>query len=99
MKKTLTTICLLISCSFLFSNCKTVNTQQNATTANKGLKDYYKDYFTMGVAVNARSLKTDEAGLILKEFGSLTAENAMKMGPIHPKENKYNFKDADSVAA
>ena len=65
----------------------------------KGLKDYYKNYFTVGVAVSPRALQTDEAGLIIQQFGSMTAENAMKMGPIHPEENRYNWKDADSIVA
>ncbi len=49
------------------------------------LKDVYKDYFPIGVAVSPRALKTDEAGLIMRQFNSLTPENAMKMGPVHPK--------------
>ena len=65
----------------------------------KGLKDYYKNYFTMGVAVSPRALKTDEAQLILEQFSSMTPENAMKMGPIHPQENEYNWSGADSIAA
>jgi endo-1,4-beta-xylanase len=76
---------------------------QSTSAANggkdKGLKDYYKEYFPIGVAVSPRALKTDEVQLIRKEFNSLTAENAMKMGPIHPKENEYNWKDADSIVA
>ena len=67
--------------------------------SSKGLKDYFAKYFTMGVAVSPRSLKTDEAGLILKNFGSVTPENAMKMGPIHPRENDYFWNDADSIVA
>lgn len=70
-----------------------------AGAAAKGLKDYYKDYFPIGVAVSPRALKTDEAQLILREFNSLTAENAMKMGPIHPREDQYNWAAADSIAA
>jgi endo-1,4-beta-xylanase len=66
---------------------------------NKGLKEYFKDYFTIGVAVSPRALKTDEAQLILKEFNSMTPENAMKMGPIHPFENQYNWAGGDSIAA
>lgn len=81
---------------FLLSSVTTVSLAQSA---EKGLKDYYKDYFTVGVAVSARALKTDEAQLILKEFNGITAENAMKIGPIHPKENEYNWKDADSIVA
>ncbi|MEP7111376.1 MAG: endo-1,4-beta-xylanase [Ferruginibacter sp.] len=65
----------------------------------KGLKDYYKNYFTMGVAVSPGALKTGEAGLVVQHFSSMTPENAMKMGPIHPKENEYSWRDADSIAA
>ena len=66
----------------------------------KGLKDYYKNYFPIGVAVSARDIKdTTEAKLILHEFNSLTPENAMKMGPIHPEENRYYWKDADAIVA
>lgn len=66
---------------------------------HKGLKDYYHDYFPIGVAVSPHALKTDEAQFILQQFNSLTPENAMKMEPIHPKENEYNWKDADSIVA
>jgi endo-1,4-beta-xylanase len=65
----------------------------------KGLKTYYQSYFDIGVAVSPRALKTDEATLVLTHFNSVTAENAMKMGPIHPRENDYNFAGADSIAA
>ena len=64
-----------------------------------GLKDYYKSYFPVGVAVSPRALKTDESNLILQEFNSMTPENAMKMGPIHPREKEYFWRDADSIAA
>jgi endo-1,4-beta-xylanase len=70
------------------------------TTNQEGLKDYYKNYFAIGVAVAPQSLKKeDESSLIVNQFNSITPENAMKMGPIHPKENEYNWKDADSIVA
>jgi endo-1,4-beta-xylanase len=72
---------------------------QKQAPANKGLKDYYSDYFTVGVAVSPRALQTDEAALILQQFNSMTPENAMKMGPIHPYEKQYNWEGADSIAA
>src|SRR5688572_3230059 len=94
---------LIAALFFTWVSCnesKNIQSQNNsAARASKGLKEYYKDYFNIGVAVSPRALKTDEAGLIVKEFNSLTAENAMKMGPIHPKENEYYWKDADSIAA
>ena len=45
------------------------------------------------------NLKSDEAALILQQFNSLTAENSMKMAPIHPAENRYNWDAADSIVA
>jgi endo-1,4-beta-xylanase len=79
---------------FVVVGCSTRKEEQE-----KGLKDYYADYFNMGVAVSPRALSTDEAGLIIREFNSLTAENAMKMGPIHPKEGEYFWQHADSIVA
>ncbi len=74
-------------------------TQTTGSAKENGLKDYFSEHFLIGVAVSPRALKTDEAQLILSEFNSMTPENAMKMGPIHPKENEYYWKDADSIAA
>lgn len=64
-----------------------------------GLKDRYASFFPIGVAVSANALKSDESTLIVREFNSLTAENSMKMGPIHPQENEYSWKHADSIVA
>ena len=65
----------------------------------KGLKDYYKDYFPIGVAVNSHNIHGAEQRLILQEFNSITPENDMKMGPIHPRQNRYNFGPTDSIVA
>src|SRR3712207_7406660 len=35
--------------------------------------------------------------LFRSQFNSLTPENAMKMGPIHPEENRYFWQDADAI--
>jgi endo-1,4-beta-xylanase len=83
---------------FVFTQCSHTNNLHNQNSnETKGLKDYYKDYFPIGVAVTPGNLSGDEAALILKEFNSLTPENAMKMGPIHPRQNFYNWRDADSI--
>ena len=60
------------------------------------LKDIYKDYFMIGAAVSADSLDSHKE-LILKHFNSITCENAMKFGMIHPQSNKYSFEDADKI--
>lgn len=63
------------------------------------LAQVYKDYFKIGVAVSPRALLTDEARLIVDQFNSMTPENALKMGPVHPTEDQYNFVGGDSIAA
>lgn len=65
--------------------------------ATKGLKDYYADYFPMGVAVYPAAMEGEQAALIKKHFISMTPENVMKMGPIHPKEDEYNWSPADKI--
>ncbi len=70
---------------------------KNDLAADKGLKDYYKNYFPIGVAVKPSDLKGEEKTLILKQFSSITAENAMKMGPLHPGEDRYYWPLADTI--
>ena len=67
--------------------------------AGPGLKDAYKDYFTIGVAVNKKNISDPtQIEIIKKQFNSVTAENAWKPGEIHPKEGVWNFALADSIA-
>jgi endo-1,4-beta-xylanase len=80
----------------LFNTATTLHAQ--TVDADKGLKDFYKDYFPIGVAVSPQAVKGPESALILKHFNSLTPENAMKMGPIHPEENRFNWDPADQIA-
>ena len=64
-----------------------------------GMKDSYSDYFTIGVALNQRNVTNpDQMALVKKEFNSVTAENDMKPGEIHPKEGVWNWERADKIA-
>ena len=73
--------------------------QPQDPNAGKGLKDTYDGYFTIGVAVNKRNVSdAAQMELIKKEFNSITAENDMKVGEIHPKEGVWNWGAADSIA-
>ena len=68
-------------------------------TQGPGLKDVYKDYFTIGVAVNQRNISDPaQIEIIKKQFNSITAENDMKVGEMHPKEGVWNFEKADKIA-
>ena len=64
-----------------------------------GLKDAYKNYFKIGVAVTPRNVTDSlQKAVILKEFNSITAENCMKPGEIHPQPGVWNFQQADAIA-
>ena len=64
-----------------------------------GLKDAYKDYFKIGVAVNNRNVADpDQIKVVLREFNSITAENAMKPQPTEPRKGEFNWEDADKIA-
>ena len=53
----------------------------------QGLKDAYKDYFMIGVAVNQRNVTNAKQSALVKEhFNSMTAENDMKPEPTEPNE-------------
>jgi endo-1,4-beta-xylanase len=71
----------------------------NDLLAQKTLKSTYKDFFPVGVAVAPRNLTGPEAELIIAQFSSLTPENAMKMGPIHPEPGRYAWQDPDAIIA
>ena len=91
MKKTISFLLLSIPLLVCFAQSE---------EAGKGLKDYYRNYFPIGVSVAPSDVKNPgEAALILQQFNSLTPENCMKIGPVHPKENEYYWKDADSIVA
>ncbi|MEO6851146.1 MAG: endo-1,4-beta-xylanase, partial [Mucilaginibacter sp.] len=89
------TASVVVSCS-VKHNAQT-NASQEKIDTNKGLKDYFKDYFPIGVAVSTASLHGADSALIVREFNSFTPENDMKMGPIHPNDSTYNWKNSDAI--
>jgi len=76
-------------------SCKTK--QPISKNDPRGLKDYYKNYFSIGVAVGKGNLIGEEAALIKKHFNSITAENDMKMEMMQPLEGKFNWSNSDSI--
>ena len=65
----------------------------------QSLKDAYKDYFMIGVAVNQRNVtNAEQQALIKREFNSVTCENDMKPEPTEPREGQFNWENADRIA-
>ena len=65
----------------------------------KSLKEAYKDYFMIGVAVNQRNIANpDEVAIITREYNSMTAENDMKPGEVCKGPGQYDWSRADKIA-
>lgn len=70
-----------------------------AQNGEMGLKDAYKDYFSIGVAVNMHNITVPEqVAIIKKDFNSVTAENDMKPEPTEPVCGQFNWENADKIA-
>lgn len=70
-----------------------------AQSGETGLKDAYKDYFSIGVAVNMRNISNPEQiAIIKKDFNSITAENDMKPQHTEPAYGQFNWENADKIA-
>jgi endo-1,4-beta-xylanase len=66
--------------------------------AQPSLKEVFKDYFLMGAALNENQFTgqdTRGAALVRQHFNSITPENALKWGLVHPQPDQYDFGRAD----
>ncbi|HEX6924683.1 MAG TPA: endo-1,4-beta-xylanase [Longimicrobiaceae bacterium] len=84
--------------------CATLVLSSNPAIAQRGitLKEAYQGAFKIGVSVGRGVVSgADSSGrrLVLEHFNSITAENAMKAGPINPRPGVYNWGPADSIVA
>ena len=89
-------ILLLLTVMFSFSYGEVFAKDGNS------LKKALKNKFLIGVSVNThQSSGKDVAAveIVKKNFNSIVAENCMKSSVIHPKENKYNFAQADEFVS
>ena len=92
MKKNLLTFVAAAFASLFFINCSP------APEEPKTMKEAYKNAFYIGAALNNRQVDGRDSlalPVLEKHFNSLTAENMMKWGPIHPEPDKYNFEPTD----
>ncbi len=65
-----------------------------ALTENRGLKDYFKNDFSVGAAIGTDIFSRNDKemlDLIAREFSTITTENALKWEPVHPSKNRWNF--------
>lgn len=68
--------------------------------AQNTLREAYKDKFLVGAAVNVRQPRSSNKklkDLIKNQFSAVVPENCMKVEEIHPKQNLYDFSEADEL--
>ncbi|MCW3109744.1 MAG: 1,4-beta-xylanase, partial [Segetibacter sp.] len=87
MLRFITASVFFLSIVTLFVYCKPgleaqVLEKTTVIASEKGLKDYYEDYFPIGVAVTPR-IRGEEAALVIQHFNILNPENSINMVPIN----------------
>jgi len=78
-------------------NDNNTSTSNAVINTSKGLKDYYKDYFPIGLGIDSKDVEGKEAGFLKKNFSLLSTAIAMKFRFIHPHEDFYYWEKADSL--
>ncbi|MBO0356767.1 endo-1,4-beta-xylanase [Hymenobacter sp. BT186] len=70
--------------------------------AEPTLKATFKRDFYVGAALNYQQSSGQDAkstALITQQFNTISPENLLKWGPVHPRPDAYNFKPADEYVA
>jgi len=62
------------------------------------LRNVLEPYFPIGTAIEPFQTGGRHAELLLHHYNYVTAENAMKVGPLQPTEGGFNFGPADTIA-
>ncbi|MBN1117096.1 MAG: endo-1,4-beta-xylanase [Bacteroidales bacterium] len=64
------------------------------------IKDAYAEFFDIGTVLNAWQILGNDSAAVnvaIKNFNTVTAENAMKWEKIHPEPGVFNFEVADKI--
>jgi len=75
---------------------------QTPVRSQATLKAAYQGVFRIGAAVNqAQFEERDQRGtpIITSQFSTISPENVLKWGPVHPAKDSYNFGPADRYVA
>jgi endo-1,4-beta-xylanase len=76
--------------------------QEAVAPEGPGLKGLAPPGLLIGAALNGRQIEGKDpvaAGIIAREFSSISPENVLKWGPVHPEPDRYVFEPADSYVA
>lgn len=62
---------------------------------------YTSSLFPIGAAIDPNYLRSTSSyhTVVTREFNSISVENAMKLGWVHPQQSVYSFTDADYIVS
>jgi endo-1,4-beta-xylanase len=66
--------------------------------AQQALKAVFSDYFLIGAALNRAQVFEEDSlssNIVKTHFNTISPENALKWGPVHPEPDRYDFEVAD----
>src|SRR5438132_9973745 len=72
------------------------------TQTRSSLKDAFNDDFLIGAALNRRQIFEEDPralAIIKAQFNTITPENVLKWGLVHPAPDKYDFAAPDRDVA
>lgn len=72
------------------------------SSAQQTLKDAFKDCFLIGAALNRAQIYEEDGravNIIKTQFNTISPENILKWGLVHPQPDRYDFAAADRYVA
>lgn len=94
--------CVDVAFSACLAVCLVLTVTSASYSGEPTLKEVFKNSFLVGTALNEDQIfgkDTQAVKIIENHFNSITPENVMKWGPIHPEPEKYHFEPADQFVA
>jgi len=94
--------CIATSCSDAGSSSTDTQPTAAQAAAPTTLKEALKDKFYIGAALNfnqAYGRDAQATTIIEEQFNTISPENLLKWGSVHPKPEEYNFEPADKYVA
>ena len=91
-----------LAAASLLLSCSSSEQQQQSQESLRPLKETLEGDFLVGAALNYDQVygRDEKAvAIIKKHFNTISPENMLKMGPIHPKQNEFNWEAADKYVA
>jgi endo-1,4-beta-xylanase len=75
---------------------------QNSNAQDVTLKDAFKNDFLIGCAINQPQSEGNppaETAIAVKQFNTISPENVLKWGSVHPDADRFDFTGADQYVA